>query len=145
MDLPDDHIVNAFLQQPAGLRDALADEQENRELTGIWQQLITRELQPNNAHNGAGDGLHINQNQNQPDIIENRRPYFFWRRRFYSKFWHYVPMVVLMSSIIIKCILSVFGVDTQSATLLGISYKSHLNILQWIVLISTYYFKSTSR
>ncbi|KAH8273901.1 hypothetical protein KR044_003212 [Drosophila immigrans] len=143
MDLLDDEIVNAFLQQPAGFRDALAEEQANEERTAI-QQIITLELPTNGAHNGAGDGLHININNNQPDLIGNRSPFIFFRRRLYSKLWHYVPMLVLLSTVIIKCILSALSIDTQNSTLLGIPFKSHLNFLQWMVLLATYYFKSTN-
>ncbi|KAH8389565.1 hypothetical protein KR215_002575 [Drosophila sulfurigaster] len=142
MDLPDDHIVFAFLQQPAGLRDALDEEQAHQEETGGLQQPITHEVRPNGAHNGDGDGLHIN--NIQLDLAENGSPFAFIFRRFYSRLWHYAPMFVLMSSLIIKCILNVLGIDTQNSTLLGIPFKSHLNAVQWTVLIATYYFKSRS-
>lgn len=146
MDLPNEHILDVFFPQTAG--DAAIPEHLNvprnrigtPELNILQQMALTRELRLHNAMLGAGDGLH----NNQIRWDENLPPFIVVRTRPGSKFWHFMPVFILMSSWLFKLTFGMIGIDTQSAGLLGVSYNVHFNILQWLILFASYWYKGFS-
>ncbi|TDG46260.1 hypothetical protein AWZ03_007336 [Drosophila navojoa] len=146
MDLPNEHILDVFLPQTAG--DAAVPEHLNEprnrigtlELNILQRMALTRELQQHSAMLGAGDGLH----NNRIRWDENLPPFIVVRSSPGSKFWHYMPVLILMSSWLFKLTLNMIGVDTQTAGVLGVSYNVHFNILQWLILFASYWYKGFS-
>lgn len=136
MDMPNEHIMDAFLQLPVRLIEGHPRGVEQPELDQLMA--ITREQRSNVNQIGAGDGLH---NNNQLDFDENLPQFVIFRGRPNSKIWQYMPLLVLISSLVFKSVLSLIGLDTQNTSLFGLSLSTHFNLLQWIVLFGTYYFK----
>lgn len=146
MDMPDDNIIDAFLHPEISDESIHNNDERAMGEAAIREgdvdiQLIEPPLIQHSSSSltGAGDGLH---NNNQPIWDENIPPFVIIRGRHVSKFWHYMPMLILLSNSIFKCILKFLGVEANSAALCGITYNTHFTVLQWFTLFVMYLFKA---
>lgn len=146
MDMPDDNIIDAFLHPEISDESIHGNDERAMEEAGILEinvdiQQIEAPLVQNSSSSltGAGDGLH---NNNQLIWDENIPPFVIIRGRHVSKFWHFMPVLLLLSNSIFKCILKCLGVEANSVFLCGITYNTHFTVLQWFTLFVMYIFKA---
>lgn len=144
MDVPNDNIIDAFLHPQISDESIHGNDERAMGEAGILeinvdiQQVEAPLIQSSRSLTGAGDGLH---NNNQLNWDENIIPFVVIRARRVSKFWHFMPVLILLSNSIFKCILKFLGVEANSVFLCGITYNTHFTFLQWLTLFVMYIFK----
>lgn len=146
MDMPNENIIDAYLHPEISDESVQRFEERHTaeailaEINGDIQEIATTRAQRNlSSFNGAGDGVH---NNNQLVWEENIPPFVIIRGRHMSKFWHYMPIVILLSNSIFKFILNWLRIDANSLFLYGFTYTTHFTVLQWLTLFVMYLFKA---
>lgn len=146
MDMPNENIIDAYLHPEISDESVRGIEERHTagaiiaEINGDIQEMTrTRAQRSLSSFNGAGDGVH---NNNQLIWDENMPPFVIMRGRYSSKLWHYMPILILLSNSIFKFILNWFSIDANDHLLYGLTYTSHFTLLQWLTLFVMYLFKA---
>ncbi|XP_032595257.1 uncharacterized protein LOC116805698 [Drosophila grimshawi] len=127
MEMPNEQILNAFLQ----MREGQFPENRNE----VLQQF--REIRSRRLLIGAGDGFHNNilaWNENVPPfiILQVREP---------SRLWHFMPILIIISNLVFKYASNSFRIDVDTSFLLGISYSTHFSLMQCLFLFACFLLK----